>query len=268
MSEVDTVRLGDLKIDRRVWVRRSVPIDHVRCMVRDLQNGAVLPPLLVERATLTVIGGNSRYNAYRFYYGDNWKDARVTTRWIDLPPFTDDPVAWWRAALDDNGHLAERLQYTDRNGVAADIARSLPGPLSDEGRRIARLLHHTDESWAEFCKTYVKALEVRDRRTEGEQSPAAPRSEPQAPPAALTPGAKAHVPPKPGLPGGVAPTNDFTPGHIVRDSITPVARLLSLVRQILNVMQGIELTDLTVSQRRELEHLRSAVDGLLREKAG
>lgn len=235
-----TVPLGELNVDRRVWVRQKLSLDQVRCLVNDLVNGAKLPPLLVERSTKTIVGGNHRYVAYKQFFGEGWERQEVEVEWVDLPPFEEDPVAWKTAAILDNLHTAERLGYGDRNKAAAEMIDAGLDPESEEAARIARLLHFTDDGWREFYRTYLEAS-TRPARQEAERR---------------------RVPVRRPFKASV---NDVQPPDA---KITTVrAQLLARAAALLDVLQKVSPGMITAREREVLEKVAAAIKRLLAEAA-
>jgi len=159
---IQKIKLGELQVLPKEWGRRKISIDHVRCLENDLANGAKFPPLKVERKTKYIIGGTHRYKAYINFYGEGWENQEVDVIFIDLPPYDDDPVAWKVAIIDDNNHLAERMYYSDRNMLAADILRELRDPEHPLALEIAKKLHHTENSWLMFATQYLEKLQKEE----------------------------------------------------------------------------------------------------------
>ncbi len=151
------LKLGELKVDKRVWIRKKLSRDQIRCLVNDLSNGATFPPLRVDRATKIIVDGNHRYAAYRIFYGRGWTEKEVEVELLDLPPFEENPAAWKEAALRDNQHDAERLRWGDRKRAAADLLDAGLDPESELAQKIARLLYFTPNSWREFWTTFFAA---------------------------------------------------------------------------------------------------------------
>ncbi len=159
------VKMSSLAVDRKTWVRKRMSLDHVECLVRDIINGDKLPPLLVDKKTHIIVGGNHRFEGWKRFYGDTWPDKEVEVEWVNLPSFEDDPQAWWKVALDDNQHLSERLRWQDRQTTAINLIKTLDDPLSAEGQEFARLIKHTPETWKAFCENYIG--NVTNREGEG-----------------------------------------------------------------------------------------------------
>jgi len=166
------MKLGELVINRKVWVRERTSLDHIRCLVNDLINGAKFPPLKVDRETGIIVGGVHRYEAYKLFYGNGWEDREIEIDPLDLPPFEEDPVAWHAAALEDNEHLAERLGYGDRNKTAANILKALSDPESSEALELARLLKFTPEGWREYANIVFGPVTVPEpgKKAKAEQA--------------------------------------------------------------------------------------------------
>jgi hypothetical protein len=154
----ERVKMGQLKTDRRVWVRRRISLDHRACIVNELVSGRItpddLPPLKVDRNTLTIVGGNHRFLALQQYYGNGWQEKEVNVEFLDLPPFEQAPHLWWKVALEDNQHLAERLDGHDRELVTRKVLQVLADPTAPEGMEFARLLHYTPQGWLEYVKVW------------------------------------------------------------------------------------------------------------------
>lgn len=161
---MEKVRLGELVVDRRVWVRENISLDHVRCLVNDLVNGAEFPPLKVDRSTKIIIGGNHRYHAYKKFYGEGWEEREVDVELKDLPPFEEDPAAWYAEALEDNRHLVERLRYSDRNKVASNLLAALGDPDSPQAKEFAEILHFTPQGWKEFADLVLDSFRQQETK--------------------------------------------------------------------------------------------------------
>lgn len=253
---VQTVKLGELHVDRRVWVRDKINLDHVRCMVNDLVNGDVLPPLVIERKTKTIISGNHRYLAYKHFYGDNWKDAEVGVEWVDLPSFEEDPVAWYREALKDNQHLVERLGYSDRNLVAAATLRQIQDPASPQVQEIARLLHFTEQSWNEFSSLYLDSIKKKIEASEArgldeiEDEPGPVKVEFRA----------GHKRVK-------FSVNDIQPPDAKLDIATPRAQLIARVNGLLRLLDEFPPGAVTPKEKALLNQLMRKIQELLERVA-
>jgi hypothetical protein len=168
------IKLGELQIMPKEWGRRSISIDHVRCLENDLVNGDTFPAMKVERTTKMIIGGNHRYKAYINFYGDGWRNKEVDIEFIDLPDCQNDPVAWRDAMIKDNPHNTERLNYSDRNKICADVLDYTRDPEDPKVLEIARKLHFTDASFVQFATTYleqVKKKQMESGQTESEKKP-------------------------------------------------------------------------------------------------
>lgn len=243
---MQTVKLGELQIDRRVWVRSRMNLDHVRCMVNDLANGHTFPPLKVDRQTKIVVSGNHRYLAYKHFYGDNWKDAEVEVEWVDLPPFEENPTAWYQEALKDNQHLVERLGYSDRNLVAVAILKQLQDPKSLQAQEIARLLHFTEQSWDEFSSLYLELFEKRmEFNSRDETEPVKIES--------LMKHGRFKV-----------TVNDIQPPDAKLDNTTPRAQLIAKVNSLLRFLDEFPPTAVTLKEKVLLNRLVNRIQELLR----
>jgi len=148
------IKLGELRPLPREWGRRKISLDHVRCLQNDLVNGAAFPPLLVDRNTRIIVGGNHRFLAYQKFYGDKWEEQEVEVSLMDLPPYEQNPLAWKKAILFDNFHLVERIRHEDRNKLAMDVLRLVGNP--EAAQDVAEKLHFTREGWLEFARTYFE----------------------------------------------------------------------------------------------------------------
>jgi hypothetical protein len=239
---MEKVKLGDLQIDRNIWVRKSISLDQVRCLVNDLYNGDELPPLKVDKETKVIVGGNHRYTAYKQYYGDGWEGKTVDVEWLNLPPHDTDPSKWLRAAMDDNQHLAERLSYSDRNKSALNICKMLEDPESVEAKEMARLLHFTPQSWSEtviWYKTQTTLLEKKEVNS-GD----------------IYKSKKVKT-----------PVNDVNPTSAPKNDSTPVARAMAKVAGLLDALDGLSPVSITPNLHSKLKQLVGVIEMLLEENA-
>lgn len=225
------MKLGELVINRKAWVRERTSLDHIRCLVNDLINGAKFPPLKVDRETGIIVGGVHRYEAYKLFYGNGWEDREIEIDFLDLPPFEEDPAAWYAAALEDNEHLAERLGYGDRNKTAANILKAVSDPESSEALELARLLKFTPEGWREYANIVFGPAAVPELSEKAEAEQAA-TAEPKK--------------------YKKAPTNDIQAG---RPEMSPNVRVQSAARR------------LSALAEENLEYLSPETRGILQETA-
>ena len=256
---MDKVNLGELQINRGTWVRGKVSLDHVRCLVNDLVNGSTFPPLIVDKATKTVVGGNHRYMAYKQYHGNNWEAADVSVEWISLPPFDTDPVAWYAAALDDNRHLTERLGYSDRNLTAAAVLKSLGSGDDPQAKEISRLLHYTSQGWQEFSALYLQSLvaklaqekPVSEEPAEGTQED---RVVTRAPGGGATRKTKHTI-------------NDIQPSDAKMDAATPRAQLIAKSNGLIHLLSTFPPGAITPKEQATLDRLVLVIQELLAKVA-
>lgn len=213
------IKLGELQVMPKSWCRRSISIDHVRCRINDLVNGAMFPPLLVERTTKIIVGGNHRYKAYIDFYGENWRDIEVDVDYIDLPPYNENPVAWVAAVSKDNNHLAERMGYSDRNKMVANVLDYVKDPQNPEVLELAKNLHFTESSFMQFADTYLGQLEEKEMSANRVKLA---RKSKSSPPVKFK---AAH--------------NDVTPGEIrAMETAGTRARVLSKTNSLLAELEG------------------------------
>ena len=159
-ERIEKVKLGALMIDRRVWVRERLDLDHVRCLVNDLVSGKKFPPMKIDRQGRVVVGGNHRYAAYKQFYGNGWENQEVEVIFVDLPTYEKDPDAWHRAALMDNNHVVLKLGYGDRNKIATQFLK-IHGRANFKGHEeVAELLHLPIPAWNEFSSIYLQSLDM------------------------------------------------------------------------------------------------------------
>jgi len=64
-------RLGDLVLDYTIYPRKQIDSYHVHIIVDAIQNGAELPPIVIEKKTKRVVDGFHRHTAYKRVSGDN-----------------------------------------------------------------------------------------------------------------------------------------------------------------------------------------------------
>lgn len=158
-EKVETWKLGELQVDRSVWVRDHIDTDFVNCLINALYNGAKFPPFKADRVTKKIIGGNHRFEAMRKYYGDGWElhEAKVIPK--DMPPFESNPEAWYIEALKDNqGNNSLRLSKLDREFTGKKLINILRDSKSPEMKEVSRLL----------CMTVPQAFEFVRRITRNE----------------------------------------------------------------------------------------------------
>ena len=228
------MKLGEMVVNRKVWVRERTSLDHIRCLVNDLINGAKFPPLKVDRETGIIVGGVHRYEAYKLFYGNGWEDREVEIEPLGLPPFEDDPTAWYAAALEDNEHLVERLGYSDRNRTAANILKAISDPESSEVLELSRLLKFTPDGWREYAKIITGTISTNAIPAAQKES-----NKPEA----------AEENPKTFI---KAPTNDI---QASRPEMSPNVRVQSAARR------------LSALADENLEYLSPETRGILRETA-
>jgi len=150
-------KLGNLVINRDVWVRERISTWFKRDLMSALTRGETLPPLTVDSNTMTVVGGNHRYAAYKEFFGEGWESAEVEVRYVDLPPFEDDPLAWYWESLKDNPQNALPLNPMDRELTAKKVLDATNDPEDPTVLQIAKLLQFTEQGWLEFAKIYFEA---------------------------------------------------------------------------------------------------------------
>lgn len=253
VSTVDkygTVKLGDLALDKRIWPRGEIKLHWVSALLADLVSGRVKPPavgrkgamdpLLVDRGTRVIVDGNHRYMALKQFYGEGWREREVVVQWIDLPPFEQDPLAWREVVLRTNRHRGLPLDGREREAQARLILRELDNPYSERAKRLAALLHYTDQGWAEFVQTYLHAVKATP-------PPLKPRPVEQK-------GAQQPV-----LPGDVQ--------KALRQGATTRARLQAAAEALLAALEETAPASLTERDRVLLRRVLAAVRKLVEEAA-
>lgn len=250
---MEKVRLGELVVDRRVWVRENISLDHVRCLVNDLVNGAEFPPLKVDRRTRIIIGGNHRYRAYRNFYGEGWEEREVDVEFKDLPPFEEDPAAWYAEALKDNRHLVERLQCSDRNKVARNLLAALGDPDSPQAKEFAEILHFTPQGWKEFAYLVLDSfrqqeIKLTEKTTQGDQK--ATETHPKT--------FRSQKPAK-------STINDIYPSDVKDCGVN--AQIMSKANGLIAVLKDLDPDYLSDRSRELLEELMILISDILEVKA-
>ena len=242
------VKMGSLVIDRRVWVRKRLSLDHIECMVRGTMNGDKLPPLKVDKNTRIVVGGNHRYEALKKIYGDKWAEQMVEVEWVELPPFEDDPTAWWKVALEDNQHDVERLKWQDRQAAGVNLVKSLEDPLSQEGKEMARLIKHTPETWKAFYENYIGNIKTMEQPVtrEDKKSDSLPQTQERP--------ARSKGIDTPTLPSDVRPRSAN-------------ASIMHHTASLLRILDDVEPDDLSNKSRDMLKELAGLIASITKEKA-
>ena len=247
-------KMGSLVIDRKVWVRKRLSLDHIECMVRDAMNGDKLPPLKVDKNTRIVVGGNHRYEALKKIYGGKWTEQMVEVEWLDLPPFEDDPTAWWKVALEDNQHDVERLKWQDRQAAGVNLVKALEDPLSEEGKEMARMIKHTPETWKAFYENYIGNIKTMAETTEQTKEQSITKEDkkndnfPQERPA------RSKGIDTPTLPGDVRPR-----------SVN--ASIMHHAASLMRLLEEVEPDDISPKSRSMLQELAGLIANATKEKA-
>lgn len=154
-----TVKLGEIRFVSSMQIRKNRSLDHIRCIARDLKNGANLDGvILVDSKTLLGVGGEHSYRAMQVFFGDGWENQNVKVRTADLPPFDEDPAAWHLAAALDNNHRVLRMNGNDRIKVANLLIKDGIDPESPKLKEVLKILHFTPDSWHEHYTTYLEAI--------------------------------------------------------------------------------------------------------------
>jgi len=267
-NKTEKVKLGALMIDRRIWVRERLDLDHVRCLVNDLVNGKKFPPLKVDRQTKIVVGGNHRYAAYKQFYGNGWENQEIEVIFLDLPSYEKDPDAWHRVALLDNNHLALKLGYADRNLIAGKFLQ-IHGKAKFHGHdEIANLLHFTPQGWNEFANIYLQSLSVGAETKTKKTQETIQEQEEKAGEGGLT------INSGPENKNKVFPINSRTkhsPNDIYPvdakklESDAPRAQLLSKINALMNYLEGFPVDAVDGKIRKELERLSKFIRLILED---
>lgn len=252
------MKLGELVFERKVWVRKSISNDQVRCLMGDLANGAKFPPLKVDRDTKIIVGGNHRYLAYRTFYGEGWEKRAVDVELLDLPPFDENPQAWFMAALEDNYHLAERLGYSDRDGVLTALVKMHNDPRgwadTPEAQRIRELMHKTPQGFLEFIDLFL-----------GTNAPTLPPMPAKAAGKADEKQAAPAICPV-AIPHAKNPTNDLQPQDTQRTG-SYNSQIMSCAARLTAILEDGDARYLSDYSRRALTKLNRIIAALLDAKA-
>ena len=78
-----TMKLSELVLDYELYPRARINPQNVARLKESLQAGDVLPPLLVDESTRTLIDGFHRYQAYHELYGEDHECDVVLRRYAD-----------------------------------------------------------------------------------------------------------------------------------------------------------------------------------------
>lgn len=246
---MEKIRLGELVVDRKTWVRDNFSLDHVRCLANDLVNGAKFPPLKVDRSTKIIIGGNHRYHAYKKFYGEGWEEREVDVEFKDLPPFEEDPAAWYAEALEDNHHLVERLRYSDRNKVARNLLSALGDSDSPQAKEFAEKLHFTPQGWKEFAGLVLDSFQQQEIMIK-EQSTQPKRGKDNIP--------HKQKPAKNTI-------NDIYPSDVKNCGVN--ARIMSKTNGLIDTLRYLDPDYLSDRSRELLEELSVLIGDILKVKA-
>ena len=256
------IKMKSLVVDRRVWVRKKLTIDHIECMVRDIMNGAKLPPLKVDKNSRIIVDGNHQYEALKKIHGEKWPDQTVEVEWLDLPEFEEDPAAWWKEALEDNQHNAQRLYWQDRQRVAANLAKTLRDPFSEESKELAKLIKHTPETWRAFYNNYLGGIA-------GDCSPVKPNGSEEKDSSAKEDKKKIDFEPTgltPERPNSKRPDTPTWPGDLRPKSVN--SSILHHAASLKRILSDVEPDDLSKQSREALKELTEQVLEMTADRVG
>lgn len=253
---MDKIRLGELVVDRKTWVRDNFSLDHARCLTNDLVNGAKFPPLKIDKKTKIVVGGNHRYYAYKTYFGEGWEEREIDVEFLDLPPFDEDPIAWFAVALEDNHHLAERLRYNDRNRTARNLLTALGDPDSPQAKEFAGKLHFTPQGWKEFAGLILDSFQQPKVETV-EERPEQSRDDKKTVAAQNKPVSRKQRPAK-------NTTNDIYPSDVKSCGVN--AQIMSKASGLIAILKDLDPDYLSDRSRELLEELVELVGDILKFK--
>lgn len=139
MSE--QVPLATLVVDFSLYPRNTVDEQHVSELVKALQSGATLPPLIVDRASKRVVDGVHRKMAQTRFMGEGASVA------VEFRDYADDAALFLDAARLNAAH-GRRLERQDQTRIILKLQE-----LKVDERTIAIALHIPEPE--------VKTLAVR-----------------------------------------------------------------------------------------------------------
>src|SRR5262245_36857156 len=108
------MKLADLIEDPTLYPRNTVDDTHVGELVKALASGALLPPIIVDAASLRVVDGVHRRRAHLRFFGD---DAIAN---VDARDFADD-AAFFLEAVALNSIHGRRLDRADQTRIVLKL---------------------------------------------------------------------------------------------------------------------------------------------------
>lgn len=136
MSKATMIELSRLTFDPAIYPRDHVDPENVRALVRAIEAGAKLPPIVVEAGTFRIVDGVHRFHAYKASGMD--ADAKVAV----TPVRYDSERDLFLAAIAANAAHGKRLASYD---VATIAVRAEQFKLTRE--QLAGALQMTVESF-------------------------------------------------------------------------------------------------------------------------
>lgn len=138
------IKLSAFVFDESLYPRLSVDDSHISDLVRALQAGVVLPPVVVEKGTNRIVDGRHRVGAYRRVLKDDSAiDAEVRTYPNEAALFMDAVACnashGRKLARQDQAHIVLKLR--DLGVKDTDISVALHVPQDVVQRLSVRIVH-------------------------------------------------------------------------------------------------------------------------------
>lgn len=228
-SELKELALTELVEDMRLYPRLGVDTTHVSTLCEALRKGAALPPIIVDKRSMSVVDGFHRVRAWRRVNG---KDSLIPAEVIDYP---------------DNAAML--IDATRRNAAHGRVLDA------QDKVHVVRIMRDADIA---YC-VIADALQITEKTAESYNARVAEVV--QRPAYTTTPEAKQYVP----LKASVAhfAGRQMTPEQAEAHQSAPGTSYTLLVRQL---RQGLEfglVDDSNTTLREALMGLRLAIDAYL-----
>ena len=146
----EKVKLAELVKDFNLYPRSMIDGQHVRDMVRSLQAGHILPPIVVDRASKRIVDGWHRHSAYVRFLGDGGEVD------VDLQDYVDEDAIFLDAVTRNAEHGKKFSSHDRARCVALAEARGI-----DYGR-MADVLHVKVEVVKEIHTTKVAYVTITE----------------------------------------------------------------------------------------------------------
>jgi hypothetical protein len=112
MALAKIIPLTGLILDYTIYPRHMVDDEHVRDLMRAIEAGVHLPPIVADKASKRVVDGFHRYTAYQRLHGEA---ARVAVEWQE---YADDAALFEDAVRRNAGHGRKLAAYDQARCVA------------------------------------------------------------------------------------------------------------------------------------------------------